>query len=633
MKKIILFMTLAFGFEACLFGAEKEDFILHYPGKEAVVNYEKYGIFHNIGTKDYYYEITDKNGLSRAIGEGIHPNTHSILKDIQYKRFLNDGKLKGSRWDFVGGDNIEDFQANFYKWATAAEAPGVKLFYTAAALEEAGHIQHALKAYYAIVVHYPHTASWNAEQTFSWHIGPVAIDAIKYICRKNPELEIMLVDASIEIDDKGDNDRQNDIIIVNPGRFVKYTKEDRKKEKVDVSKLKIVKTIGKGKVKLLKFSNGHWQLKVNNKPYIIKGNAYGSTTVGTTPVEGTLEDWMLMDRNKNGKMDGPFDAWVDKDQNNKQDADEPVVGDFQLMKEMGCNAIRVYHHASNRELLRKLHKDYGIMVLMGDFLGMYATGSGADYDEGTDYSNPKHRENMVKSVKKMVMENKDEPYLLMWVLGNENNYSVACNVSKNPEVYYKFANQVAKIIHEMDPNHPVAINNGDLGYLEIFAEHCKDVDVFSCNSYRGYRGFTSVWEKVKNTCDKPVFIGEYGCPAYSIKGLEFGEEKQAEYHRGCWEDIMDNTAGNKTGNALGGVIFEWIDEWWKCGVDVPSTDGKAFSPGYHDTAELGSGPFPDGWGYSEWFGIVGQGDGKNSPYLRHLRKAYYLYKDIWNKEK
>ena len=52
-------------------------------------------------------------------------------------------------------------------------------------------------------------------------------------------------------------------------------------------------------------------------------------------------DWMGADENKNGKNDVGFDAWVDKNRNGKQDPDEPSVGDFQLLQEMGCNSIRV----------------------------------------------------------------------------------------------------------------------------------------------------------------------------------------------------------------------------------------------------------------------------------------------------
>jgi beta-glucuronidase len=44
-------------------------------------------------------------------------------------------------------------------------------------------------------------------------------------------------------------------------------------------------------------------------------------------------------------------------------------------------------------------------------------------------------------------------------------------------------------------------------------------------------------------------------------------------------------------------------------------------------------PFLDGWSYEEWLGITSQGSGKNSPFERQLRKAYFEYKKAWDKYK
>jgi hypothetical protein len=82
---------------------------------------------------------------------------------------------------------------------------------------------------------------------------------------------------------------------------------------------------------------------------------------------------------------------------------------------------------------------------------------------------------------------------------------------------------------------------------------------------------------------------------------------------------MDNSVGRGAGCALGGIAFEWLDEWW-----------KAYEPAYHDRKGLFSGPFLDGYMHEEWLGICGQGDGSKSPYLRELKKAYYAYQELWN---
>jgi len=38
---------------------------------------------------------------------------------------------------------------------------------------------------------------------------------------------------------------------------------------------------------------------------------------------------------------------------------------------------------------------------------------------------------------------------------------------------------------------------------------------------------------------------------------------------------------------------------------------------------------PDGFVQEEWFGLVGQGSGMNSPFERNLRKAYFVYQELW----
>ncbi|MFH1760801.1 MAG: glycoside hydrolase family 2 TIM barrel-domain containing protein, partial [bacterium] len=316
------------------------------------------------------------------------------------------------------------------------------------------------------------------------------------------------------------------------------------------------------------------------------------------------------------------DSFVDKNRNNLQDEDELVTGDFKLMQNMGVNTIRLYHHPLkvNKELLRDMYKTYGIRVIMGDFLGKYAIGSGATWTPGTDYNNKEQQKKMIESVEQMVKEFKDEPYILFWLLGNENVYGYACNANEYPKAYFKFTNEVAKIIKSIDPEHPVAICSGDILFLDKFGKSASNIDIFGTNAYRGEYGFGSFWRQVKEQTGKPAFITEFGCPSYAQgKSVDEAEELQAQYHLGSWEDIEDNMAfQGQAGNALGAVIFEWLDEWW-----------KAYEPALHDTKGLWTGPFPDGYMHEEWLGVVGQGDGKESPFLRQLRKAYYMYQKKW----
>jgi len=592
---------------------------LYDPGKEDFIDYSKYGEIVGAGTENYKYLVKDQEGLSLAVGEAIYPNTTSVRWDPAFKAAMKEKRLEGDQWDFLQSPDLE---AAFFKWALASEPQGVKLYYTGLILEKAGLITHAIKCYYAIVVHYPGSYGWTYWHT-PWYVGQSALAKIHFLLRRNPKLGYKLVDADIKIINGYDKDVANDRVIANPGRFVKANNLlDKLKAKPDLDLLSIKKRSGKGKVYVVQYETGDWQLMVDGKPYMIQAVTYAPTKVGQSPDNGTLENWMNADENKNGKADGPYDAFVDKNRNGKQDANEPVVGDFQLMKDMGVNTLRLYHHPlkPNKDLLREMYQSYGIRVIMGDFLGKYALGSGAQWNPGTDYENEEHKKNMTESVLAMVREYKDEPFVLFWLLGNENVYGYACNADQKPEAFFSFASEVAKKIKEIDPDHPVAVCSGDILFLDRFGKYAKDVDIFGTNAYRGNSGFGLMWRQVKEESDKPAFITEYGCSAiYTGKSAEEGEDYQADYHFGSWEDIYLNRGfGEGSGNSIGGVAFEWVDEWW-----------KGYEPSVHDEKGTWPGPFPDGTMHEEWLGLCGQGDGKLSPFLRELRKAYFTYKKLW----
>lgn len=586
--------------------------VLAKPGKEAVIDYAKYGKFTGAGTKEYAYHMGNPAFLAAATGEGIYPNSADVLQDPKYREVYKQGRLNGSHWDHV---NSRDMEASFYKWATAQESPGIKLFYTGQIFERAKMYLEAIKAYHALIVHFPRTFGMTYWQT-PWYPAQAAVAKIKNIIRFHPELKLKYKGGKVRVINGADKDPANDVFIVDPGVITAADKPENP-FKEDIAKCGAVKrTIGGKKVKFVQYANGHWRMLVNGKPFIIRGVTYAPTKVGQSPDNGSLENWMYQ------KGDAAHLAWVDKNHNNIQDPDEKPVGDFQLMKEMGVNTVRVYDNTKiNKELLRELYKKYGIMAIIEDFLGKYAIGSGAPWNPGTDYENPQHLANMMKAVEDTVKELKDEPFVLLWLLGNENNYGVASNADKKPDAYFKFVNQVARRIKELDPDHPVAICNGDSLFVDKMSQYAPDVDVYGGNVYRGDYGFGSFWDEVREGADRPALITEFGAPGYSkFSNDTDAQAAQADYHRGSWMDIMANSAGHAEGegNAIGGVAFEWTDEWW-----------KNYEPSRHDTKADVFGPFAGGYYFEEWFGLTGQGDGSQSPFLRQLRKAYFAYQQMW----
>ncbi|MCD4780364.1 MAG: hypothetical protein K8S27_07450 [Candidatus Omnitrophica bacterium] len=606
-------------------------------GVRTVLDYSRYGRFENPGTIDYKYVVEDEAKLKKDIGAGIFPNEIALKRDPMYQRMAQQGLLKVGHWEVLMDRNK---RRAFYVWTFASEDPGVRTYFTGQILEEAGYILPALKAYYAAIVHFPRSVCWAADGSFVWYIAPAAYAKISRICRDYPQLDLDYEDFSFDIKNGKDTNLKNDRIKINPGRFIRTSYSDKINDLIDVSILSVKQKRGRGKVQLVQYENRHWQMLVGGEPFFVRGVTYNPTKVDIGPhTDGNfLDRWMFADQDENGRIDSAYDAWVDVNQNGKKDHDEKAVGDFQLLKEMGVNAIRWYAPNNpvtayapdlvNKELFRELHRQFGIYVIVGDFLGAYTIGSGADWHTGTDYTDPAQRKKMKEVVRAKVIDLKDEPFVLMWLLGNENNMpledkgvnATRTNAGRYPKAFARFLSEVVEMVHALDPDHPVAIGNIELGLVDAYKEYASNIDVIGMNSYRGADGFGVLWEEAQKLFDRPVLITEYGCDAYAHKkGVD--EVGQLRYHQGNYRDIVFHQAGGHyTGNAIGGVIFEYMDEWWKDTWDHPEDRQQ--------TQSQYPFPFPDGYSHEEWFGIVGQGTGDNSPFERHLRQAYFYYKSL-----
>ena len=111
-----------------------------------------------------------------------------------------------------------------------------------------------------------------------------------------------------------------------------------------------------GKVKVVKYDDGTWQLLVEGKPYFIKGLIFTPVKIGEAPCIATMRDWMSYDDDNDGRNDIAFQTWLDKNKNNIKDPWEKTEGDFKLLKEMGCNTIRLYHVPSNNPVVKDIYK-------------------------------------------------------------------------------------------------------------------------------------------------------------------------------------------------------------------------------------------------------------------------------------
>jgi len=624
--RLYLSLTLAL-----LSGWNVAGFPLHDPGAEDIIDYEKYGRFVTDEKGSVSYVLVDQAGLARASGEGIDPSL-SIADDPAYQAAKSKKRWRpGDHWQHVGSS---DPQLDFFVWNDAPEEPGVRLLFVGRALEKGGQLLHALKAYRAVMVLYPDSATWSAGGEFQWSAAEAAWHSMQNLLRKHPELNLRLVDADVTTRAEFAGLR----IHVRPGRLESIQgKADAPsaaaREPLDRSRIQVAR--GTGEVHLVQYANGDWEMLVGNAPYFIRGMTYMPTKIGVVPWEW---NWLWADENRNGLVD-MFEVWAARNANNIQDPDEPTTSDFALMRDMGVNTIRLFITdpelvSFNLLAMRQMYHEFGIRVLVGNFLGAYCNGSGARWEQGTDYTNRKQRDNMKASVSNMVMKLKDEPWVLAWLLGNENNMekneevnATRTNASEYPETYARFLNEVCRMVHELDPHHPVGVGNLLVGLVEHYGRLAPELDFIGINSYIGGEGFGATWQKISQTMNRPVVITEFGCDSYwSDRGPD--EDAQTAYLLGNWEDIEFNRAGGSgVGNSIGGFVFEWLDEWWK-----DTHTGSAADVARHNSRAVFPMPFPDGFAQEEWFGLMGQGAGTASPFQRVPKKAYHVLRDVWNPE-
>lgn len=377
------------------------------------------------------------------------------------------------------------------------------------------------------------------------------------------------------------------------------------------------KKVDKVEVKTLK--NGHHQLKVAGKPYIVKGVCYSPVPIGQS---------------------SDYDFW--------SDPRAPWLVDGPLMQKMGVNTVRFYQCGENidavKRVIAELYEKFKIRTMMGHWLGFW------NYP-APFYDDPKFRAKVKEDVLKMVRALKDEPGILCWVLGNENNYSFGGKINawssdridqmgdprqcllERGQVYYSFVNEIAQEIHRIDPNHPVAMGNGELICLDVASSYAKDIDIIASIVYRG-KTFGNIFSSVKKTFDKPLLLVEFGADAYNAKEQAEDEDMQAFFLESQWKEIYRNLANSPEGmgNCIGAAMFEWTDEWWKHndadpqGWTLHDTESNWSNGAYYFDIAVERNMNMN----EEWFGLM-----RLTPAVeggldeRTPRKAYYVIREFW----
>jgi len=319
---------------------------------------------------------------------------------------------------------------------------------------------------------------------------------------------------------------------------------------------------------------------------------------------------------------------------------EALEREMPLLKAMGVNAIRQYVGIPPR-WVRYIYENYGIYTIVNHPVGRYGYTLDGVWIPSVDYSDSRFREAVTEEIVKLVEEFEGVPGMLMWLLGNENNYGLhwtSFEIEALPEgerdnararFLYSLYQKIIERIKKLDSGRPVAIANGDIQYLDIIAEECPGLDVFGSNVYRGISA-RDLFARVKEEMGIPVMFTEFGADAWNAKEMREDQATQAKYLKGQWEEIYEQSSGKgKAGNAVGGLIFQWTDGWWKFGqdsrLDIHDTNASWPNAAYPEDYVEGENNMNE-----EWWGITAKGPAdERGLYQVYPRAAYYVLKEAF----
>jgi beta-galactosidase/beta-glucuronidase len=100
-----------------------------------------------------------------------------------------------------------------------------------------------------------------------------------------------------------------------------------------------------------------------------------------------------------------------------------LAREMPLLRAMGVNAIRQYAGLPPR-WVRHIYERYGIYTVVNPLVARYGYTIDGVWIPSVDYSNEKLRAAVKAEVIALVNEFRGTPGVLLWLLGNENNYGL-----------------------------------------------------------------------------------------------------------------------------------------------------------------------------------------------------------------
>lgn len=224
-------------------------------------------------------------------------------------------------------------------------------------------------------------------------------------------------------------------------------------------------------------------------------------------------------------------------------------GNLEKLAECGANSFRNWRVNNSKEtgleVLDKAQKN-NLMVLM--CLDV------ARERHNFDYNDEVAVQKQFERIKGEVESLKDHPALLGWAIGNELNLR-----AENLKVY-DAVNDISKLIHEIDPNHPTTttlagIKKEEIDYIKT---HCADIDFLSIQMYGDIVNLQLRIEEAG--WDGPYMITEWGATGHwEVQKTEWGApiEQSSKEKFEAFIDRYNKAIISDPEDCLGSYVFLW----------------------------------------------------------------------------
>ncbi len=224
-------------------------------------------------------------------------------------------------------------------------------------------------------------------------------------------------------------------------------------------------------------------------------------------------------------------------------------GDIISLAAHGGNSIRTWSTKNETETAAEvLDKALENGVTVALCLRMGVEHWGFDYDDA-DAVRVQFEE-----MRREVLKYRDHPALLVWIIGNELNYDYT-----NPKVY-DAVNDVSKMIHALDPNHPTTTTIAGLNAEALKDIHKRATDL-DFVSFQVYGELVTLPDFIERSAyDKPFFVTEWGAIGHwEVDKTSWGapieatSSQKAETYLNGYRERLETVEGK----LVGSYAFLW----------------------------------------------------------------------------